>query len=507
MRAPDNGRPLSSPRSTPTTNAPAPPSGIEERAILNTLYNSGGEIAGRFASLLLFAVAGHALGENGLGSFVFAVAFLGFVIVPVDIGLDRYMLRAIAREPSSANHLFFNVLALKLSLALPLFGAAVLGLHLVGYDHAAQLTTLALVPGTICDSIARSQFAVFMANERSGPPALADATQRICSAALGIAALKSGYGVVSVAVTYSIGSLIGVVIGFVLLARTIGMPARSAKRRSWRALASGSVPFATQDIFATLLARVDTVILALIATQAAVGSYGAAYRLFESTLFVTYALVGAFAAMFTYLSPDSDPPLRSVYQRSIKLSLVLLVPIAAAFTVLGGPICRLIYGDNFSSAAVPLGILGPGVVLLGVVTLTTSLMVSRENPRRMVPVAAAMAALNIALNLILIPLYGAGGAAAAMLATEVVYAIWITRMAAHAVHGVALFATATGALVAGAGMAIVALLLHDSLLIALACGGVVYLVTLLVIERLLNPHDVELVTRLVRRRLASGQPE
>ena len=56
-----------------------------------------------------------------------------------------------------------------------------------------------------------------------------------------------------------------------------------------------------------MLFRLDTVILSLMATLAAVGRYGAAYRLLEASLFITYALMGAFVPMYTYLDEDSEP--------------------------------------------------------------------------------------------------------------------------------------------------------------------------------------------------------
>jgi O-antigen/teichoic acid export membrane protein len=470
---------------------------------VNTLYRGGGEIFGRLASLALFAEAGRRLGENGLGAFVFAVAFLGFVMVAVDLGLDRYLLRAIAHKHSAANHLFFNVIGFKLALAAPLFALSFLGLDLVGFGAQAQATAMALAPGVFADSVARTQASFFEAHERGGPPSLADAIQRICSAALGIGALQAGYGVVAVAATYSAGSLIGVVIGFVLLHRTIGVPARVVSRRRWRTLAVVSIPFAVQDLFTVLLGRVDTLILSLIASQASVGRYGGAYRLFESTLFITYALTGAFAAMYTYLDHNSNPTLGFVFQRSIKLSLVALMPVTVAFAVLADPICRLIYGAAFASAAVPLRILAPGVPLISIVTLTTSLLISRENPQRLVSLTGIVAGINILFNLILIPQYGDGGAAAAMLATEVIYAAWIMRMASSAVGGIEWWSTVLGAFTASIGMAFIALVLHDNLLSALAAGVAVYLIVLLIVERFVNPLDVEFAARMVRQRLLS----
>jgi O-antigen/teichoic acid export membrane protein len=479
---------------------------IGERAIANTLFRSGGELIGRLASLLLFAETARTVGQSGLGAFVFAVAYTGFVMVVADLGVDRYLLRAIVIE-RSASSMFFNILSLKLVIALPLFGAGLLVLHLAGYSHLAQATALALMPGIFSDSVARTQLAVFLAHERGGPPSLADAIQRVCSAALGIAALKAGYGVVAVAVSYSAGSAIGVLIGFVLLARTVGVPARPVERRRWRAIARESIPFASQDVFAVLLARLDALLLSVIATQAIVGRYGAAYRLFESTLLLTYALSGAFSAMYTYLGHDTSPSLSFMFQRSVKLALALLMPVAVVLTVLAGPICRLIYGDAFASSATPLRILAPAVVLLGLVSLTTSLMLSREKPQRMVRVTALIVFVNLVLNLILIPLYNDAGAAIAMLASELLFTVWTMRMAYTAVGGMEWLPTVAGTLAGGACMALaMALLLHLSVPLAVASGVLAYVLALLAVERRVSPGDVELVARMLHRRRVPPRP-
>jgi O-antigen/teichoic acid export membrane protein len=489
---------------SPRTPRLSPGRAAGERAILNTAYRGVGEIVGRFASLLLFAYAGRKLGQNGLGAFVFALAFTSVVMIAVDLGLDRYIMRAIATERSSAHSLFFNVILLKVARAVPLFLLSFAGLHFVGYSHEAQVTAWVLAPGVFCDSLGRTQLSLFVAHERNGPAAAADTIKRVLSAALGIIALKSGLGVISVGATYSIGAVAGVVIGFALMARTIGVPARLVSHRDWRALSFSGIPFAVQDVFTSLLAMLDTLILSLLATQAAVGRYGAAYRLFESTLFISYALVGAFSAMYTYLKHDSDPPINTVYQRSVKLAVTLLMPLTVTFVVLARPICRLIYGPAFAAAAVPLRILGPGVVLFGFVTLTVSLLISRGDPRRTATVTGTIVALNMILNFTLIPVLNVAGAATAMLATEVIFAVWIARRALHAVGKIQWLPTTIGALGAGAAMAAVALPLHNSLAAALAAGLVTYVLVLLVIEWLIDPFDVLFVANMIRRRLFPG---
>jgi O-antigen/teichoic acid export membrane protein len=475
---------------------------VGRRAVTNTLLRSGGELIGRLASLLLFAVTARIVGESGLGAFVFAVAYLGFVMVVVDLGCDRLLLLAIARDRTAGDRLFFNMLWLKLALAVPLIGASLALLPLLGYSHTFQATTWALAPGVFSDSVARMQLAVFLGHERSGPPSLADMIQRVLSAAFGIAALEAGWGVVAVAAGYSIGSTIGVVIGFVLLARTIGLPEHKLTPRRWRSLALQSIPFASQDAFSVLLSRMDTLILSLLAAEAIVGSYGAAYRLFESTFLITYALVGAFSAMYAYLGHDTHPTVGFMFQRSIKFALVLLVPIAVFMAALADPICRDIYGAGFASSATPLRILAPATVLLGVVSLATSLLLSREPARRMVPVTAAIVVFNLVLNVVLIPPYGDSGAAIAMLASEVVFAVWVMSRAARVVGGIDWLATLAGPLAGGAVMAVAAvLLLTVNLPLAIAGGVLGYLLGLVIVERAISPDDLRLMADMVRRRL------
>jgi O-antigen/teichoic acid export membrane protein len=261
------------------------------------------------------------------------------------------------------------------------------------------------------------------------------------------------------------------------------------------------MPFAVQDVFTVMLFRIDAIILAAIATQAAVGRYGAAYRLFESTLFISISLASAFAAMYTYLGPDTEPSIRAIFQRSIKLSLVALVPIAVAFGLLAEPLTRLVFGAGLEPAADALRILAPAVVMMGIVTLSSSLFVSRHDPRRMVRVTALMGVLNIALNLALIPALEEKGAAIAMLVTEVLYAAVALRLAVRAVDGVSWRAMAASPLAGGAAMVPLTLALSGSLAAALVAGALAYLVVYVVVERAIAPVDQRFATDMLRRML------
>jgi len=305
-------------------------------------------------------------------------------------------------------------------------------------------------------------------------------------------------------VTFTVGTGIGLAWGLVGMRRSIGLPRFSLPAEARTTLRRMSRGYGVQDILGILLARLDAVMLSLLASQAAVGRYGAAYRLLESTFFLTSAINGAFAAMFAYLGRDTEPTVGAAFTRSIKLGLSTLVPCAVGFGVLAEPLSRLFFGAQFEQAAAPLRLLAPAIVMLGLVTLGSSLLLGRREPALLVRIAAAAVGLNIAVNLALIPLWQERGAAAGMLVTATLFAAVLLTYAIREVGAVRLWAMWGGPLAAGAAMAAVMAPLSGSLPAAVPAGATVYLGVLFMVERALNPADLEFILAMVRRRLRPG---
>src|SRR3954468_5446756 len=101
----------------------APPSDAARRAAARVARNTAvrfvADILGKIASLALFTVLAHEVGPAGVGVLVFALAWSELAVTPIDMGLDRYFLRRVAVERAELDARFFNVIALKLSRAMP----------------------------------------------------------------------------------------------------------------------------------------------------------------------------------------------------------------------------------------------------------------------------------------------------------------------------------------------------------------------------------------------------
>lgn len=471
------------------------------RVARSTALRAGGEIVGKLATFALFAALARSLGQTSVGAFVFALAVLEVALIPVGLGSDTYLTREVAKDRAATGRLFFNIVGVKLALAGPVLALTFWAISALGYAPTVRQTVYLLSVGVVLDMLAKTLHGAFIGSERNDLLVVSLVAQRIVTAAIALGVLAAGYGVVTVAGVYSIGAALGFFLGLLLLARKMGRHAWRFAPRGWPTLARFTLPFGAQEVLVVLLFKLDAVILSLLASEAAVGRYGAAYRILESTLFVTWALNGAFAAMYVYLGRSSDPTVQSVFQRSIKLALVVLVPVAAVISALAEPICRLAFGADFTASAHPLRLLAPVAVMLCLVVLSSSLVIARRGPGAVARLTAVMVAVNVTLNLILIPAHADTGAAAAMLITELLFVAVAMRMATREVGGIAWVPTLAAPLIAGASMVAPMLVLQAVPALAFVAGLATYGLVFLLLERSISPGDLDFVRALVRRRL------
>jgi O-antigen/teichoic acid export membrane protein len=471
-----------------------------QRALKNTAARAAGELLGKLSSLVLLVVLARSVGPSDVGVYVFAMAFAALITVPVTLGFDPYLVREVARDHGALDRLFFNVLALKTAMAVPVLAVGFVALDVMGYDDVTRVTTYVITLGILTEALVKTLESAFTAHERSDLLALSLAAGRIAAAVLGVLALATRHGVVAVAACYVAGAALYLVLALALFGAKIGLPRPSVMPRRWRALISESMPFAVQDVANAVLFRLDAVLLSLLGSAAAVGRYGACYRLMESTMFVSSALLSAFSAMYVYLGAHTRPTVATVFQSSLKLAFALLLPVAVIVELRAETLVQLLFGAKFAGAEDVLRLLAPVIVLLGIWALAVTLVLSRTRPGAVVRLSVGMVALNAAGNLALIPAYADVGAAAAMLVTEVIFATLVVRRAVGAVGGIGWLATLAGPAAGASAMALPLIAVDGAPVLSGALALVVYAVTLACVERVVAPRDARFVLSMLSRR-------
>jgi O-antigen/teichoic acid export membrane protein len=217
---------------------------------------------------------------------------------------------------------------------------------------------------------------------------------------------------------------------------------------------------------------------------------------------VPQALANAVSpAVATLLGAGRHDRIRSGYSRTLRLLLVASLPIAAGGLALGPETLRLVFGGAFADSRVPLLVLFAPFPLIPLMNASYSLIVGLGKIRFPLVVGAASAALNIALDLALIPGHAAVGAAVANScaqgATAVATIAYGTRLAGPVDWRAAALARAVAASVAAGAAAWGALALvggAPGVVLGVAAGTAAFAACALVL-RILPAEDALWVER------------
>jgi O-antigen/teichoic acid export membrane protein len=219
-----------------------------------------------------------------------------------------------------------------------------------------------------------------------------------------------------------------------------------------------------------------------------VGWYGAAYVFLLGVVLVIGALRNAyFPSLSRSLQGEGLARVRLLRQYG-RLTAGLALPLAIAGPLAAGPLVRLLYGEEFAPAAAALRIL----LLTGSVMCFSSyfgseLLATGANRASLLAVASG-AAVNLLLNVALIPPFSQNGAAVATLVAEATVCTilwWRTRGRGLSVLPHA--ASAAVPAVMGGATLVVALLLLPGYG-ALFAAGVAYLGAVVVWEQRRRPQ-------------------
>ena len=479
------------PETTPVTTG---------RILANTSWRAVAEIGSKLATLVLVVVMARELGEAGFGVFTFGFAFATLVTALAGFGQDVVLIREVARDRRRLHRYFFNTLVLKSALAVPALLVSSAAAFVLGVGAETRWVVLLLGLAVVSELLTMTCVAVFQAFERLVYMPIVLVTQRAGAAGLGIAALVAGAGVVAVSAVYAAAAGLAFVLGLALVYRKIERPRLTVDPPFWWPLMRVAAPIGLAGVLGTVLFRVDTAILAWFEPKQVVGHYGAAFRLFEATLFVSWSVGTAVYPVLSRLTRQTDPPLASVVDRSLKLVIALTLPLAVVAAILGEPLVELLYGSDFAEAGTALVLLAPAIAFYPVAHIAGTVLYARDRQLMMVAAYGIGAVANIAVNVILIAAFSLDGAAVATSLTWVLLAAALLALAVQTSGSIALRRIVVGPVLASAACAVAIAAFRGEVAVSLAVGAAVYLAVLVAYERRVHPEDARPVGDFLRRR-------
>ena len=381
------------------------------------LVLSGGQLVARSLTFLLTVHLTRALGAAGFGIVVFATATLSYAILVVDFGFGVLGPLEAARRPQRIPRLAGTLLVLRGLLALLGFVLLALFLELAPVPDLARV--VALLYGLALLASALDLSWVFLGVLPMRPVALAD----IFSAALILVSawslVRTPEDVVRMPWIFLGGQLAQAAFLAISFALRFGRPRLALDRALLRELIPEALPLLGSAALGQLLNNFDVVLLGVWLGTSSAGVYGAAYRFVQ---FLGLLALSYFRALRPPLARASLQGLQSAQPwlgRSYEISTALAFGAAVGGVVLADGLVVRLFGAPYAAAAQPLRLL---LCAFGLMVLNRHYricLVAFGHQTLYLGQQAIATALNVGLNILLIPRWGILGSAWAMLAAEV----------------------------------------------------------------------------------------
>jgi len=385
------------------------------------LQNTAALLGGRGISIVLSAGASvlltRYLGSERLGQFGAIYAYLGLFTWLTTLGIEPVLVREISKERESASSLLHTAIILASFLSVGALFATILLAPWAGFNgHLRTLLILAAfefvlipvrLPGMIFQVDLRQWYAATINVVRQGV----------------------WFGIVIIL------WVLGASLFYVVLGRLLATAVESAltwaysreflsatkkflRERSAKILLQ-SIPIAFTTLLSMVYFRIDQVMLHKLASDFVLGQYVAAVRVSELFEFLPNAFI---ISMAPVLSVSVDQPERfyAYTDRLFRYFMIAASGICVFMSTGAGLIVRILYGKQFAPSAPLLAVLIWSEIAVFFATVVYNVLIAK-NQQWLLPVPTLVgAAVNVALNLVLIPRYGAAGAAWATLVSYTV---------------------------------------------------------------------------------------
>lgn len=397
-----------------------------KRFTANALIQVGGKFVVLLISLANVKLLTSFLGVEVFGQYTTIITYVIILGMFADLGLNVILAREIAEheehedvpEGTRSHFAVSNIFTMRLVavICVMLLGSA--AVWLFPYTTQVKLLTMLAAFGMVFMSLVQVFHGVFQKHLRTDKIMIGDILSRLgLLTAIGLALYFNSLILTWVIVGYVISQILQFGYIFFNIRKYYDVTVQT-DMSYWRDTLRQALPMFIIITLNTVYFQIDKLMLSVMDSQAAVGYYGAAYKILEILVTFPGMFVGLLVPLMTkhYLyAPDN---FEDVINKAFNILYSLAIPVAVGGILLAKPIVLLISEDDFLPSQWALKVLFMAVSIIFVSNLFGHILIStkHQDPSMLASFLGAFA--NIGFNLLLIPMYSFIGAAIATVITE-----------------------------------------------------------------------------------------
>lgn len=372
-----------------------------------TLMIRGGDMVYAFLSMAILA---RYFGPSLYGVYVFIISFV-FIFIPIiNFGIAPVMVRELTVRKAAGGDYFGSGVAFRVMTAILAWVIILAVLPFLGLNRIQRLALL-----IFCFSeFSWLAFAIFgevyVAFERMEIGAYLSCGNRVLSLIILVAISHFDLGFLAVFFSLAILNVATLVVTITLVHRKFLRPRLVWRPDLLRFWFKASWAMAIASIIMQCFLRVDIYILRIFRSAAEIAYFEAPYKIVSHSYFISIALAIALSPTLARLAQTDLARFRPVMEQFLKLLFVVALPLTAAAIFLGPKIIVPLLGAKFAPAEPAMALLSWCIFLGFFEPILTAVLVFINKTKMVFLIHVTGLAVDILLDLLLIPHYGYLGA-------------------------------------------------------------------------------------------------
>jgi O-antigen/teichoic acid export membrane protein len=381
----------------------------------NTSWLLGERILRMGVSLFVGIYIVRYLGPEKYGLLSYTMSFVWIFSALLDLGHREIIVRELVLYPEQRNVILGSAILLRLSGAVFLVSGVAIGLQLVDNDEQTSLMIVIIALGMAFQSWELIDY-YFQSQVQSKYTAWAQTVQLIVASLIKIYLIIWQAPLIYFAAIFSLEYVITAALFLIMYKWQVGsFPIRNCNLKYAKQMLKNSFPLLLTGTAILIYMKIDQVMLKELVGTETVGTYAAAVKLCEVWYHIPVLIaVSLYPAIIGV--KDKDPALyhaqlQKLYTLLVWVALVLAIPI----TFLADWIIYILYGNEYIESVIILKIYVWAGIFVSMSLANNKWMVIENFQNYILLTTLLGMSSNIIFNVILIPSYGAPGAAVATL--------------------------------------------------------------------------------------------
>src|SRR5580692_1160250 len=372
--------------------------------------------------LVVFPRVVRALGPAAYGRLGFAAAVAGFFGLLASPGFSTYALREAAKNSQQVSFLVKHVLGARVVFATGAYALlAIFTLLLAPSDGQTRL--LIMLSGLAFVASSLDTQWIFAARSRMSMIAVQGALAQLAYAGLILALVRGSRDawIVPSATVLSLG--LSTLLIWVPARRQYHIPRPEISPQAWGAFLPICLVMGLSSLMSMIYDQIDVVMLKYFRADAELGTYVASYALMTMSMSFLPILGQVFLPLLSGTAGQSRDAEEKYLRWLGNATIGLALPIAVGGFILAMPLTQFVFGNQYSGSGVLFRWLMLTMITGPAASYCGAQLIPNGREKKYGVAVLSGAAVNVILNLLLIPRYGALAAAFTTAASQGVVAL------------------------------------------------------------------------------------